>query len=148
MSDIVERLREHATDWNGEQMVDGEPAKGDPKAGLLRSAADLITSLRAELERKDAALREIDLDAQRWRAFISSARFKMIGSANFDHSAYPEVSVKADRDPRDWLHFGLEVWDKHRGGDDEQGRHGRNLLMAYVDHRVAAALSAQKEGEA
>lgn len=46
--DIVERLREHATDWNGEQMPDLEPAKGDPTAGMLRHAADAIESLRAE----------------------------------------------------------------------------------------------------
>lgn len=48
MDDIVERLREHATDWNGEQMPDLEPAKGDPTAGMLRHAADAVESLRAE----------------------------------------------------------------------------------------------------
>lgn len=54
MDDIVERLREHATDWNGEQMPDLEPAKGDPTAGTLRYAADAIESLRAENARLTA----------------------------------------------------------------------------------------------
>lgn len=51
MDDIVGRLREHAADWNGEQMPDLEPAKGDPTAGVLRHAADEIERLRRELER-------------------------------------------------------------------------------------------------
>jgi len=52
---IEQRLRDCATDWNGEQMPDNEPAKGDPTAGTLREAADLIASLRAERE----VLREV-----------------------------------------------------------------------------------------
>jgi len=101
---------------------------------LMNKTKHDLASMYMELLR----IRERDLaDAQRWRAFESSARFKMMGSANFDHSAYPEVSVKPDVDPRDWLHFGLEVWDKHPSVEDEQGKHGRNLLMAYVEHRRA-----------
>lgn len=49
MASLVERLREHATDWDGRQMPDAEPAKGDPTAGTLRQAADRITTLEAEL---------------------------------------------------------------------------------------------------
>lgn len=73
MSDIVERLEEHATDWDGQPMPDAEPAKGDPTAGLLREAARNIrlertlrdnlaranTEAAAEIERLRAALREI-----------------------------------------------------------------------------------------
>lgn len=65
----------------------------------------------------------------------------MMGAAGFDHSAYPEVSIRADKPADEWLHFGLEVWDKHpvKEGEAgwEQGVHGRNLLMAYVEHRRA-----------
>lgn len=101
----------------------------------------LLAALRAA-EAEQAALRA---DAERWRAFSSSARFKMIGSANFDHSAYPEVTVKADRDPREWLHFGLEVWDKHPAGEDQQGEHGRHLLNTYVEHRRAELATEQAD---
>ena len=48
-TELVARLREHATDWTGEQMPDAEPAKSDPTAGTLRSAADEIERLQAEL---------------------------------------------------------------------------------------------------
>ena len=47
--ELVERFKEHATDWDGQQMPDGEPAKGDPTAGDLRKAATAITTLEAEL---------------------------------------------------------------------------------------------------
>lgn len=50
MTDITERLRWHATDWDGRQMPDLEPAKGDPTAGTLREAADEIERLRAALD--------------------------------------------------------------------------------------------------
>lgn len=56
--DLIERLREHATDWDGRQMPDLEPAKGDPTAGTLREAADLIATLQAreaELVSENAA---------------------------------------------------------------------------------------------
>ena len=63
-NDIVQRLREHATDWNGQQMADGEPAKADPTAGFLREAADRIEALEAEVEKtrgeRDEARCEID----------------------------------------------------------------------------------------
>lgn len=75
-------------------------------------------------------------DAERWRALISSDRFKMMGAAGFIHEADGSVRVNPDSD-YGWLHFGLEVWDRHPAGDDAQGRHGRNLLMAYVEHRRA-----------
>lgn len=50
MTDIVESLVWHATDWNGSQLADGEPAKGDPKAGLLRDCAYEIKRLRKALK--------------------------------------------------------------------------------------------------
>jgi hypothetical protein len=67
MSDIVERLREHATDWNGEQMPDLEPAKGDPTAGMLRHAGDVIESLRAENARPTEE-RDALVEGLRWYA--------------------------------------------------------------------------------
>lgn len=58
---LIARLREHATDWNGEQMPDAEPAKGDPTAGLMREAAARVAVLEAErdaLAARLAAVRE------------------------------------------------------------------------------------------
>lgn len=61
---IAERLREHATDWNGQPMADGEPAKGDPTAGLVRAAADQIDRLTKE---RDAARLGRDILRQQLR---------------------------------------------------------------------------------
>ena len=85
-------------------------------------------------------------DAERWRAFYSTGRFKMIGSANLDHSAYPKVSITPAKERGDWIHFGLEVWHPHPEPDDTQGIHGRNVLDAYVDHMVAERAAARGTG--
>lgn len=105
---------------------------------------DLIRELGVEpggslVEAIDALRR----DAERWRAFYSTARFKMIGSANLDHSAYPKVSINPAKERGDWIHFGLEVWDRHPEPEDTQGIHGRNVLNAYVDHMVAERVAAR-----
>jgi len=57
VDELCARLEEHATDWNGVQMPDAEPAKGDPTAGALRQAASLIRSLavRVEAEKRETA---------------------------------------------------------------------------------------------
>ncbi len=66
--DIVQRLREHATDWDGKQMPDLEPAKGDPTAGTLRQAADEITTLRQQLAEAREALEPFALQTALARA--------------------------------------------------------------------------------
>lgn len=50
-AELIAKLREHATDWDGRQMPDLEPAKGDPTAGTLRESAARLASLSAEVER-------------------------------------------------------------------------------------------------
>lgn len=50
-AELIERLREHATDWNGEQMPDLEPAKSDPTAATLRQAATELQRLLDDNER-------------------------------------------------------------------------------------------------
>lgn len=77
-------------------------------------------------------------DAERWQAFISSARFTVMGAAGF---TWEPPSIDPKRDLTNGLHFTLNIWDKHPAGGDQQGQHGRAMLMAYVDHRRAAAKS-------
>jgi len=105
-----------------------------------------ISALRKRVEELEGALMAESADAEKWRAFYSSARFTMAGSANLDHSAYPKVSVKSGISPRDWVHFGLEVWDRHHAEEDEQAIHGRNVLDTYVAHMIASRARA-KGGE-
>lgn len=49
MRDIVEQLREATVDWNGSQMVDGEPPRDVLRCGDLRRAANEIERLRTAL---------------------------------------------------------------------------------------------------
>lgn len=75
--DIVERLLDHATDWNGEQMPDIEPAKGDPTAGTLRAAAGEIIYLQAKVDTLREALRSIaegNLGEEPWQADYEKLR--------------------------------------------------------------------------
>lgn len=104
-----------------------------------------VKTLLDDLDARDRRIAELEAlraDAERWRAFISSERFYVMGAAGF---TWEPPAVDPDRDKDNWLHFTLNVWDKHPAGDDAQGRHGRALLLAYVEHlRTArAALEAR-----
>lgn len=92
-----------------------------------------------------AEAEQVLIDAERYRAFMATARFKWFGSANIDHGNYPHDKPKIVEDiaPGDWVHFGLEVWDRHPAGDDNQAKHGRALLNAYVDYMVERLRSEQ-----
>lgn len=48
IEELCKQLEEHATDLDGRQMPDLEPAKGDPTAGTLRTASAIIRRLVAE----------------------------------------------------------------------------------------------------
>lgn len=101
---------------------------------------DVETFLTGQLDGDDLlpvqAVESVLADAERWRAFISSARFTVMGAAGF---RWEDASIDPDRDPDNWLHFTLNIWDKHQAGDDAQGKHGRAMLMAYVEHLRAEA---------
>ena len=57
---LCELLTEHATDWDGQQMPDLEPAKGDPTAGTLRRSVNMLHALVNENEELRLALIEAD----------------------------------------------------------------------------------------
>lgn len=48
--DIVERLQEVCTDWDGSQMKDAEEPRAWLSVGEIREAANEIASLRKQLE--------------------------------------------------------------------------------------------------
>lgn len=84
------------------------------QAATLTTAQAETAALRAEVER----LRE---DAERWRAFFGSERFYVMGGAGFD---WDKAAVREPRDETNWLHFTLNVWDRHPAGNDERGCRG------------------------
>lgn len=52
-TDIVDRLIGWTTDWNGQQMVDGEPPRDGLHCDIIREAAAEITALRRDKARLD-----------------------------------------------------------------------------------------------
>lgn len=92
-------------------------------------ATKVVADQAAEIER----LRE---SAERWEALMSSERIRVMGSAGFKFDG-DTVTPKAA--PDDWLHFGLEVWNRHPASNEEYPQTTcRNLLITYVDHLRAA----------
>lgn len=133
IADAQFALTDIHTEWiqnssTGEDYDDGFDAGLETAKDIARRADPLTDTDFDEL-------RALIRDAERYRAFMSSERFYVMGWAGFTND--PErPTVKPDHNPADWLHFTLNVWDKHPAGDDRQGRHGRALLTAYIDHLV------------
>ncbi len=67
IKELVKRLLEHATDWNGQQMPDLEPAKGDPTAGTVRSAALALEAMAGEVGRLRQLLNAAEKDCHKAR---------------------------------------------------------------------------------
>ncbi len=63
----------------------------------------------------------VEEDAARWRAFIGSARIRMLGSAG----------LNGDRDG--YAHLGLEIWTKHPGDCTADNKLAREWLIKYTD---------------
>jgi hypothetical protein len=84
--------------------------------------ADLVLSDAVdELEQLRASLKEMEVDAQRWRKLMTIGRVRSMGSAG---------------KPGEYHHLGLELWSQHPANDSENGR---ATLTAYVDALSPAA---------
>lgn len=104
-------------------------------------ALTALTTAQAEADALRAEVEALRVDAERWRAFYGSERFYVMGAAGFD---WDRSSVWEPRDETNWLHFTLNVWDRHPAHGDEQDVQGRAMLLSYVDHlRARAALDRQ-----
>lgn len=95
------------------------------------------------IEGRDA---DVERDAARWRALMSSDRIRMMGCAGFDFADDGTVNLRAGVGH----HMGVEVWDKHPARGDDCDTRGRKVLLAYVDarHRLAALASAPEQHSA
>jgi len=139
--DLVPRADGDVVAWmyerNGEVVLLNERLRGN----VLRSVtgwaetalatATALATVQADLARVTAERDGLREDAERWQAFISSERFYVMGSAGFD---WENAKVREPRDESNWLHFTLNVWDRHPAGNDAQGTQGRAMLLSYVDY--------------
>lgn len=58
---------------------------------------------RGEAQLEDEPCPALAEDAARWRALLNTARIRLLGAANLE------------RDPRNWVHVGLELWSTYPG---------------------------------
>ena len=89
-NDLVKKLRKHATDWNGQQMADGEPAKSDPTAGFLRKVADFIEALEGDVS-------ELTTERNKARAYAGEARIRENAAEDARVSASFKLTVAEAR---------------------------------------------------
>lgn len=124
--------------WVGYQA--GQASNAQEIARLGRELAHAQMAAAAHAKVAD----ECRKDAQRWRAFIGSARIRMIGSAG----------LKSDKDYygnpyNNYAHLGMEIWTKYGNSlspvqtkEMEAGNAmGRDWLIKYADIAIAAQQS-------
>lgn len=148
MSELVERLGEVA---GPVRMNNGS------FSDLAHEAAASLTSLSAEVARKDAEIERLRVDADRWRALLRCARIRMFGSAGVnpktgEREQYSNATQKMEKTSDGWVHFGAEFWSVYPGaenydGTNEWGVHALTALADDVMLKERAALSAPKGDE-
>jgi hypothetical protein len=129
---LIGRLRSMGPDGRSIAGWHTEPVNPDGE-----EAADRIEALLAERDTLKAENQRLRESAERWDALVGSQRLRIMGAAGFvtdTDRPYPDP----DRG-EGWLHFGLEVWDKHPADPEKYPQEQcRALLTSYVDHRRAA----------
>ena len=81
-------------------------------------------------------------DAERWRAFIKSARIRFFGWAGAERDGSKQENNCYGNANGNYVHFGAEFWTMH-DAKTENPEVAARLLTTYAD----AARAAQKEGE-
>lgn len=80
-------------------------------------------------------LKQLILDAERWRAITSCARIRMMGSAGFGYPAGKHGGFPArPADPTGHRHLGMEFWSHHP--DATPNEKGKEILTTYADHLI------------
>lgn len=77
---------------------------------------------------------DIEQDAARWRALVSSARIRILGTAGFMPVTKPGINGPSNPDFR---HFGAELWTHHTGWSADKNQLGIDTLTQYADQMRA-----------
>lgn len=120
----------YATRWEDDESMVLVPGLGPVGATVTdRDAAIIVRWLNngalAALRSPVAGTPREETDAARWRALLSAARFRVLGTAGFDN-------------PGDYRHFGMEAWTLHRGGPFDNS-YAISVLTEFADALRAAA---------
>lgn len=165
--DLIERLRTDAV-WAlartaaTVRTMGHDCAEAATEIETLRAERDEWTSwaeglspseIEAGYWNREAALRarvgELESDAERWRALMSSQKMHWMGSAGFEHRAKSE-GVKGSRKLEDQIaipkpgevwHFGMEFWFGVEADPAFPDTFERRLMVDYADAIRARTLS-------
>lgn len=84
---------------------------------------------------------DIERDAARWRALMSSERIRLIGRFGFMSNPETKVTmVDTEAAKESCLHMGIEIWDRYAGYDvslETRGTAGWDTLTAYADYLIS-----------
>ncbi|MFM0976266.1 hypothetical protein WFJ72_13025 [Yersinia enterocolitica] len=114
----IEELREHC-----EEIMAISPLR------YAYIPASSIITLIDRIEKAEAELSAVQLDATRWRAMLSSPAIRILGYAGLQ-----------DDKPIDghYCHFGMEIWSHHEPYYDN--KRAGILITRYADNMIAASL--------
>lgn len=136
-----------------EREIAGLVAKLSPSGEFLhRESAAALTRLVDGLKAAGEAQGKDRVDAERWRALMSSQRMHFMGCAGIELVNKPGTTSRNTADltpvmkPGEYHHFGMEFWSEHAAFGDPRypDDFERTLLIAYVDDLRGRAVT---EGE-
>ncbi|MDR5020523.1 hypothetical protein RF657_19355 [Yersinia rochesterensis] len=114
----LEELREHC-----EEIMSVSPLR------YAYIPASSIITLIERIEKAEAVLSAVQLDATRWRAMLSSPAIRIFGYAGLQ-----------DDKPIDghYCHFSMEIWSHHEPYYDN--KRAGILITRYADNMITASL--------
>lgn len=115
--------------------MNDRPLPGDPVDTFTQAEVDeLRRKWEAQYTVQGEPITDLQRDAERWRALMSSQRIRVMGSAGFQRVDGKFIAPSVDHA---YLHMGVEFWSvhesKHPSEEFPQDR-CRDQLTAYVDH--------------
>ncbi|AXH59544.1 hypothetical protein [Pseudomonas amygdali] len=105
-----------------------------------REVSTLVESTKGTGLSASALLEKTFKSAQRWEAFIRSARLRVLGSAGFREP-------QGAGGPKGYRHFGMEFWTHYDASFELDNSHEVKLLEAYADAMTGNLSDAQVHSE-
>ncbi|MBD8089167.1 hypothetical protein IFT48_04165 [Pseudomonas fluorescens] len=96
-----------------------------------REISSLVECTHGTALTPGALLEKTFKSAQRWEAFIRSARLRALGSAGFREPLGGPGGIKGYR------HFGMEFWTHYDASFELDNTHETKLLESYADAMIS-----------
>lgn len=105
-----------------------------------REIDNLVDETRGTGISTSQLLEKAFLSAQRWEAFIRSARLRMLGSAGF------KAPLGGPGGIRGYRHMGMEFWTHYDDAFQIDNSHEISMLEAYADAMITNISDARLQG--